>query len=49
MTKVISWIVIAAAALLLIGEMAYVRGTPHYRGDEVGSHGTNVVVVHVTP
>jgi len=49
MTKVISWIVIAAAALLLIGEMAYVRGTPHYRGDEVGSHGTSVVVVHVTP
>ena len=49
MNKVIAWILIGAAALLLIGEMAYVRGTPHHRGDEVGSHGTKVVVVHVVP
>jgi hypothetical protein len=49
MTRVVSWVLIAAAVLLLIGEMAYVRGTKHYRGDEIGSHGTKVVVVHVVP
>ena len=40
---------LSGTALLLIGEMAYVRGTPHYRGDEIGSHGTKVVVVHIVP
>ena len=47
--KVIAWILLAAAVLLVVGEMAYVRGTPHHRGDEIGSHGTKVVIVHVTP
>ena len=47
--KVITWILLIAAALLVVGEIAYLRGTPHHRGDEVGSHGTKVVIVHVTP
>jgi hypothetical protein len=29
--------------------MAYARGTRHHRGDEIGSHGTKVVVVHIVP
>jgi hypothetical protein len=47
--KVVAWILLIAAAALVVGEIAYLRGTPHHRGDEVGSHGTKVVVVHVTP
>jgi hypothetical protein len=47
--KIIAWILLGAAALLVIGMLAYVRGTPHHRGDEVGSHGTKVVFVHVVP
>jgi hypothetical protein len=34
-----------AAVLVLIGLAAYARGPEHHRGDEVGSHGTKVVVV----
>ena len=29
--------------------MAYARGPKHHRGDELGSHGTRVVVVHIVP
>jgi hypothetical protein len=47
--KVVSWILLAVAAALVVGAMAYLRGTPHHRGDEIGSHGTKVVIVHVTP
>jgi hypothetical protein len=32
-------------ALALLGMIAYARGPEHYRGDEVGSHGTKVIVV----
>ena len=41
------WAVALAAALLVIGLAAYARGPEHYRGDEVGSHGTKVVVVRM--
>jgi hypothetical protein len=40
---------IVAAGLLVVGLMAYARGPKHYRGDEIGSHGTKVVVVHIVP
>jgi hypothetical protein len=40
---------VAVAAALLIGLIAYGRGHKHHRGDEVGSHGTKIVVVHVVP
>jgi hypothetical protein len=43
----IRWVIGIAAALLVIGLIAYGRGTKHHRGDDVGSHGTRVVVVHV--
>jgi hypothetical protein len=42
-------LLIVVGVLLILGLTAYARGTKHYRGDEVGSHGTKVVVVHVTP
>jgi hypothetical protein len=49
MRRAVELILIAAAAAVLIGLMAYARGSKHHRGDEVGSHGTKVVVVHVVP
>jgi hypothetical protein len=39
------WGIVIAAALLVIGLAAYARGPEHHRGDEVGSHGTKVVLV----
>jgi hypothetical protein len=49
MRRGIEWLIILAGALLVIGLAAYARGTKHYRGDEIGSHGTKVVVVHIVP
>jgi hypothetical protein len=43
------WLVAAAAALLIVGLAAYAHGKKNYRGDEIGSHGTKVVVVHIVP
>lgn len=49
MRRVVEWLLIGAAALLVVGLIAYGRGTKHYHGDELGSHGTKVVVVHIVP
>ena len=49
MRRAVELILIAVAVALLIGLFAYARGTKHHRGDEVGSHGTKVAVVHVVP
>jgi hypothetical protein len=49
MRRVIEWLLILAAVLLIVGLMAYARGPKHHRGDELGSHGTKVVVVHIVP
>jgi hypothetical protein len=49
MLRVVQWVLIVAAALLVVGLIAYARGDKHHRGDEVGSHGTKVVVVHIVP
>jgi hypothetical protein len=46
MTRVL---LIVAGLLLIVGLAAYARGTKHHRGDEIGTHGTKIVVVHVTP
>jgi len=43
------WLIILACALLVVGLIAKARGPKHYRGDEIGSHGTKVVVVHIVP
>jgi hypothetical protein len=47
--RVIAWLLIVVAGLLLIGLVAEARGKKHYRGDEIGSHGAKVVVVHIVP
>jgi hypothetical protein len=49
MKRAIAWLLIVAAGLLLVGLIAYARGPKHYRGDEIGSHGTKVVVLHIVP
>ena len=33
------------AALCVLGLAAYARGNEHHRGDQVGSHGTKIVIV----
>jgi hypothetical protein len=43
------WLIILACALLVVGLIAYARGSKHHRGDEVGTHGTKIVVVQVVP
>jgi len=45
----IAWILLIAIAAIIVGMIAYARGPKHHRGDELGSHGTKVVVVHVVP
>jgi len=49
MRRVVEWLLIACAAVLVVGLIAYARGPKHHRGDEIGSHGTKVVVVHIVP
>ena len=39
------WLIVLVIALVVIGLIAYARGPEHYRGDEVGTHGTKVVIV----
>jgi hypothetical protein len=49
MRRGLDWLIVLAATLLVIGLVAYGRGTKHHRGDEVGSHGTKVAVVRIVP
>jgi hypothetical protein len=49
MRRGVELLIILAAALLVIGLVAYARGPKHHRGDEIGSHGTKVVVVRIVP
>jgi hypothetical protein len=49
MRRVVEWLVIVVCSLLLVGLVVEARGHKHYRGDEIGSHGTKVVVVHIVP
>jgi hypothetical protein len=41
----IRWLIVLAIVLVVIGLAAYARGPEHHRGDEIGSHGTKVVLV----
>jgi hypothetical protein len=45
MRRGIEWLIILAAVALLVGLAAYARGAKHHRGDEIGTHGTKIVVV----
>ena len=49
MRRGVEWLLIVAGALLVVGLIAYARGPKHHRGDEVGTHGTKIVVVHIVP
>jgi hypothetical protein len=49
MRDAVRWLIIVAAVAVVVGLIAYARGPKHYRGDEIGSHGTKVVVVHIVP
>ena len=42
---VVRWLLIGVGVLLVVGLIAYARGPEHHRGDEIGSHGTKVVVI----
>jgi hypothetical protein len=44
MPDIIRWTIVLATALVLIGLAAYGRGDQHHHRDDVGSHGTIVVV-----
>jgi hypothetical protein len=41
----IRWLIVLAIVLVVIGLAAYARGPEHHRGDEIGTHGTKVVLV----
>jgi hypothetical protein len=45
MSDALRWAIGIGAALCVIGLAAYARGTEHHRGDEIGSHGTKIVIV----
>jgi hypothetical protein len=47
--RVIQWLLIVVAVLLVVGLIAYARGPEHHRGDDIGSHGTKVVVIQPAP
>jgi hypothetical protein len=49
MPRFVEWVLIAVGVLLVVGLIAYARGPKHYRGDDIGSHGTRVVVVRTAP
>jgi hypothetical protein len=49
MRRAVEWLLILVCALLVVALIAYARGPKHHRGDEIGSHGTRVVVVHIVP
>ena len=44
-----NWLLLILCSLALIGLLTYARGPKHHHGDEIGSHGTKVVVVHIVP
>ena len=43
--SLVRWLVVAGLALAIVGLIAYARGPEHHHGDDVGSHGTRVVIV----
>jgi len=45
MSDAIRWPVIILCAIVLIGLIAYARGPDHRNGNDIGPHGTRVVIV----
>jgi hypothetical protein len=46
MRRPIDWLLLGAAILVVIGLLIWARGPRHHRGDEFGTHGTDVYVRH---
>lgn len=40
----VAWGILIVMALAVVGMIAYARGPKHHRGDEIGTHGTKIVV-----
>jgi hypothetical protein len=45
MSNAASWVIALLVALCVVGLIAYARGPKHHHGDEIGTHGTKIVVV----
>jgi hypothetical protein len=45
MSNTTGWLIALVLALAVVGMIAYARGAEHHRGDEVGTHGTKIIVV----
>jgi peptidoglycan hydrolase-like protein with peptidoglycan-binding domain len=45
MRRAVEWLLIVASALLVVGLIAYARGPKHHHGDEVGTHGTRILLI----
>jgi hypothetical protein len=37
MSDIPRWVIVVAVLLIIVGFLAFARGRPHHRGDEVGS------------
>jgi hypothetical protein len=44
-SRVPAMLIALVCTLAVIALIAYARGPEHYRGDDVGTHGTKVIVV----
>jgi hypothetical protein len=44
-SRVMPFLIALVCTFGIIALIAYARGPDHYRGDEVGTHGTKVIVV----
>lgn len=47
--RVPTLLIVLVCTLGVIGLIAYARGPDHHRGDEIGTHGTKVIVVRPAP
>jgi hypothetical protein len=45
MGDALRWAIAIGTVLCVIGLASYARGPEHHRGDEIGTHGTKVVIV----
>ncbi len=45
MSDAVRWPIVIVCALVVIGLMVYARGPNHHHGNDIGSHGTRVVIV----
>jgi hypothetical protein len=44
-SRVMPWLIALLCTFAVIALIAYARGPEHHRGDEIGTHGTKIIVV----